>query len=192
MHVANWKLLVENVLECYHCSTVHKNTLVPIGMGFLDPQNHFSENMHDTIDYPLLNTDKQVERNKKLSFLDKRKFIHNSFRHFFIFPNLFISSTDGILFYIGRLDPLSVNQTNLLVSFHKPVFDDLAHRENVLIDLFYNEGFDSFFNVILEDKKVLENIQSNLISVPKETQIFGNQENRVSSFHKSLQSIINY
>ena len=33
-HAANWKLLVENVLECYHCSTVHPQTFVAgLGVG---------------------------------------------------------------------------------------------------------------------------------------------------------------
>ena len=34
LHKSNWKLLVENVLECYHCLPIHKNSLFErLGIG---------------------------------------------------------------------------------------------------------------------------------------------------------------
>jgi phenylpropionate dioxygenase-like ring-hydroxylating dioxygenase large terminal subunit len=191
-HNANWKLLVENVLECYHCSTVHKETLVPIGIGRLKPENNIVDRFHDTIDYPISVGKKQQERLEKLSFLDKRQYQHKSLKHFYIFPNLFITSTDGILFYVGRLMPKSSDLTSLFVSFIKPKFKNLSYRELILSEAFYRAPIETFSKVIYEDKIILEDIQKNLPSVIDQQQVFGEEEFRIKNFHIMIKQIINY
>lgn len=39
-HSANWKFLVENLLECYHCPSVHEKSLGDIGLGYGIRFNH--------------------------------------------------------------------------------------------------------------------------------------------------------
>jgi len=191
-HQANWKLLVENVLECYHCSTVHKETLVPIGIGSKKPENNVKDRNHDMIDYPIRNGRQQKLRNEKLNFLDKRLFKHNSLRHIYIFPNLFITSTDGILFYIGKLTPQSPYKTNLLVSFARPILNDLSRKESILSNAFFDSSLDSATKVVFEDKEILENIQKNLPLVEGLTQIFGDEEFRIVNFHDNIKKVVKY
>ena len=191
-HNANWKLLVENVLECYHCSSVHKETLVPIGIGAKKPENNVTDKYHDMIDYPIRIGKQQKARNDKLSFLDNRSLKHNSLRHIYIFPNLFITSTDGILFYVGKLAPESTSDTNLLVNFIRPVLKDLSRKEFILSNAFFESSLESSQKVILEDKVILENIQKNLPLVKDVSQVFGDEEFRIMNFHNNIKENVKY
>lgn len=191
-HKANWKLLVENVLECYHCSSVHKETLVPIGIGSKKPENHISDRFHDMIDYPIRIGKQQKVRNEKLNFLNKRLYIHNSLRHIFIYPNLFLTSTDGTLFYIGKLTPNDEGNTELLVNFAKPVLNGLTQKEEFISKAFFESSLDSASKVIYEDRAILENIQKNLPLVRDLCQIFGSEEFRVSKFHERIINFVKY
>jgi phenylpropionate dioxygenase-like ring-hydroxylating dioxygenase large terminal subunit len=191
-HQANWKLLVENVLECYHCSSVHKETLVPIGIGGKKPENHFFESGHDKVDYPTRTTALQTEREAKLSFLTKTEYSHKSLQHWYIFPNLFISSTAGNLFYVGKLSPDKPNLTNLYAEFVKPTYTDLTKKEGMLLNAYAQASLDSSKKVIFEDRDILEVIQQNLSIIPNDKQIFGEEEFRIEAFHQNIKNIINY
>ena len=191
-HNANWKLLVENVLECYHCSTVHKETLLPIGIGSKKPENNVVDKNHDMIDYPIRIGKQQKLRNEKLGFLDKRNFKHNSLRHLYVFPNLFITSTDGILFYVGKLTPQSSSNTNLLVNFVRPLLHDLSKKETILSNAFFGASIESATKVVYEDKEILENIQNNLSKVKDLSQIFGEEEFRIENFHNNIKKEVKY
>ncbi|MCU7618693.1 Rieske 2Fe-2S domain-containing protein [Chryseobacterium sp. PBS4-4] len=191
-HKANWKLLVENVLECYHCSSVHKETLVPIGIGGKKPENHYCESGHDKVDYPIRTTALQTEREAKLSFLTKTQYSHKSLQHWYIFPNLFISSTAGNLFYIGKLSPERSDYTKLYAEFVKPKYTELTKKEGMLLNAYAQASLDSSTRVIFEDRAILEDIQKNLSIIPEQKQIFGEEEFRIESFHKNINNIINY
>ncbi|MEG2078284.1 aromatic ring-hydroxylating oxygenase subunit alpha [Chryseobacterium sp.] len=191
-HKANWKLLVENVLECYHCSSVHKETLVPIGIGGKKPENHFCESGHDKVDYPIRTTAMQAERESKLTFLIKTQYPHKSLQHWHIFPNLFITSTVGNLFYIGRLTPDKPDFTQLHAQFVKPTYTELTKREGMLLNAYAQTSLESSTKVIYEDRAILEEIQKNLSIIPEQKQIFGEEEFRIKSFHQNINNIINY
>ncbi len=191
-HKANWKLLVENVLECYHCSSVHKETLVPIGIGGKKPENHFCETGHDRVDYPIRATAAQAERESKLTFLTKTRYPHQSLQHWYIFPNLFMTSTAGNLFYIGRLMPGQPDFTQLHAQFVKPAYTELTKKEGMLLNAYAQASLDSSTKVIFEDREILENIQKNLETVPEQEQIFGEEEFRIEAFHRNIKNIINY
>lgn len=191
-HKANWKLLVENVLECYHCSSVHKETLVPLGIGSKKPENHYCENGHDKVDYPIRTTAAQTERENKLTFLNKTQYIHKSLQHWYIYPNLFITSTAGNLFYIGRLTPDKPDFTQLYAQFVKPTYAELTKKEGMLLNAYAQTSLDSSTKVIFEDREILEDIQKNLNIIPEEKQIFGEEEFRIEAFHQNIKNIINY
>lgn len=191
-HKANWKLLVENVLECYHCSSVHKETLVPIGIGGKKPENHFNERGHDKVDYPIRTTALQTEREAKLSFLTKTQYSHKSLQHWYIFPNLFISSTAGNLFYVGKMSPEKPDFTNLHAEFVKPTYGELTKKEGMLLNAYAQTSLDSSKKVIFEDRDILEVIQQNLNLITEQKQIFGEEEFRIDAFHQNINNIINY
>src|SRR5690606_29503708 len=94
-HQANWKLLVENVLECYHCASVHPETFITgLGVGRKPISNvEMSAQGHSSSHFPRTPIKREALRKKIISHLDDRGLTHNSFYHIHIFPNLFISST---------------------------------------------------------------------------------------------------
>ncbi|MBM3929030.1 MAG: Rieske 2Fe-2S domain-containing protein, partial [Sphingomonadales bacterium] len=83
-HAANWKLLVENVLECYHCSTVHPQTFVEgLGVGrerIADVEvATTSGGVHSSSHFPRVPIKREALRRKIVSHLDGRAFAHDSF-----------------------------------------------------------------------------------------------------------------
>jgi phenylpropionate dioxygenase-like ring-hydroxylating dioxygenase large terminal subunit len=110
-NAANWKLLVENVMECYHCYTAHGETFIPWGVGKLPMEDARFDRGHSSAYYPRLDKPREELRQRYLSHLASRKFNHNSFFHIYIFPNLFISSSQGLSFYVGHLLPTAVDGT---------------------------------------------------------------------------------
>lgn len=191
-HKANWKLLVENVLECYHCNSVHKETLVPMGIGGQKPENHFHENGHDMVDYPMNFSPMIKERAHKLQFVTKSQYFHNSLQHWYVFPNLFITSSAGNLFYIGKLIPIHSGCTRLQAEFVKPTYTELSKREEILLKAHAQVAVESSIKVINEDKIILEEIQKNMRKVENQKQIFGDEEFRIKYFHQKISKLINY
>lgn len=191
-HKANWKLLVENVLECYHCSSVHKETLVPIGIGSKKPEGHIYDKGNDKIDYPMRKTASQAEREEKLPFLNKTTYSHKSLQHWLIYPNLFITSTAGNLFYVGRMSPNTAGDTQLYTQFVKPTYTELSKKESIVLNAYATTSVDSAQKVIFEDRDILEVIQKNMEIKPEISQIFGEEEFRIKLFHDKIENIINY
>jgi choline monooxygenase len=192
-HKANWKLLVENVLECYHCKTVHSESFIPMGIGMLKATNFRNSQQHNDCEYPKKPTDRLEKRSKKLSFLNHRKLKHESYHHVFIYPNLFLSSTEGNLFYVGNFTPLTPLMTDLDVRFFEPIIEAPAGEvlNKFLMSAFYETSIESALNVLLEDKVVLEEIQSVVDKIDRNP-IFGNEEFRINNFYthyfKAIQS----
>lgn len=181
-HRANWKLLVENVLECYHCQSVHKESLGVLGLGKGEPYNYKSYGPHNSIEYPL-NVDSKVVNSKRLGFMERRMLKHNSYLHFYIFPNLFISSSGGMFFYVGRLDPINPKLTDLKMNFISPRTID---NHEVKLKGYLDVNRNNTIQVVEEDRKVVEDLQDNMAIIPDRTQQFGSLEERIIDFHSFL------
>jgi len=190
-HKANWKLLVENVLECYHCKTVHTETFIPMGIGILPPENFRTCLKHNDCEYPKTQSEQLDTKQKKLSFLNFRKKHHSSYHHIYIYPNLFISSTEGNLFYIGSFIPENVGKTQLNVRFFSPSLSiPEGEKVNDFLVNAYNEiSVQSGLAVLSEDKVILENIQLVSSKIDREP-IFGKEEFRIEHFYNAYFSDI--
>ena len=187
-HQANWKFLVENVLECYHCQSVHSESLGSIGLGLGKPYNHITYNRHDSIEYPVIEENKK-KKTKGLKLFENRDLKHQSYKHFYIAPNLFISSTEGLFFYIGRLDPISETETNLHVMFRISKINNEVNKN--IIKHFYEASLINSINVIKEDQFILENQQMNMKFVQNKIALLTNEEPRIINFHKEYNRLIN-
>lgn len=183
-HNANWKLLIENVLECYHCKTIHAETFIPMGIGSLPATNFRNYNKHNDCEYPKKEAEQLNVKEGKLSFLKYRRLKHTSYHHHFIYPNLFVSSTEGNVFYVGNLVPLSGGKTNLIVRVYAPVIDQPSDVKvnTFLINAFSEASVQSTLNVLMEDKVILENIQEVIGKIDREP-IFGKEEFRIEHFY---------
>lgn len=182
-HKGNWKLLVENVLECYHCTSVHENSFAKMGYGFSKPEKFDFFGGHGWCEFPKL---EDIKENKLINkILSTRTFKGEGYMHFYIYPNAFISSVEGKGFYFGFLLPQTPSKTILRVRYFSPLLEEnLSESENNIFDFINNSSHDSLDLVLNEDKKIIENIQSNLESVSTQSPIFGDEEFRINNFYK--------
>lgn len=185
-HAANWKLLVENVLECYHCSAVHPQTFVHgLGVGrkpISDVEISDTEyGTHSSSHFPRTPIKREALRRKLVAHLDGRSFVHDSFFHVHIFPNLFISSTEGTNFYVGHAIPSASDRTLLRIRFFEPAVE-LTDRGRVRQDAINEQGIPLGLQVIEEDRAILEQVQRG-VSIADRPPVFGAEEVRIEAFH---------
>jgi phenylpropionate dioxygenase-like ring-hydroxylating dioxygenase large terminal subunit len=190
-HSANWKILIENVLECYHCSSVHQNTFAKMGYGFSTPK---TINLYDGHSYCEFPKSVNVKQNKVLeNVLKNRSFKTEGYLHYFIFPNTFISTVEGKGFYFGTLNPLKLDQTDLRVRYFSSKFEDVQSDNDLnLINIFNESSIKSLDLILDEDKYILENIQKNIHRRPELEPIFGKEEYRIIEFYKFYFQHLNY
>lgn len=184
----NWKIIVENVIEAYHCPAIHQNTLFEMGFCSLSEANNEYDNGHSVADYPKKHEENKKE-NKILKYLENIEYQHDSFKHFFVFPNLLISSTQGKTIYIGNVLPISADKTILRKRFYSPKFKENFEPNEVIHNAYLEIAKTSINQILSEDKIVLEQIQKNMPFV-NQTYFIGNEEKRIAHFHKKYLEII--
>lgn len=177
----NWKIIVENVIEAYHCPAIHQETLFGMGFCRISETNNQYHNGHSVADYP--KSENVVVENKVLNYLKNINFQHDSFRHYFIFPNLLISSTEGTSIYVGNILPINSEQSTLRKRYFSPKFADNFEPKKVIHNAFLDMVKESINQILLEDKVILEQIQKNLPFVSK-TYFLGKEEQRITYFHQ--------
>ena len=180
-HAANWKLLVENVLECYHCGIVHPETFVAgLGVGRKPIADIRSDARHSSCHFPRTPIRRENLRRRVMAHLDSRSLTHDSFFHVHIFPNLFISSTEGSAFYVGHALPVSERETHLRVRFFEPAVA-LSANERLRQDSINAQGIALGLQVIDEDRAILENVQKG-IEIADGPGALGLEEVRIRTF----------
>lgn len=185
VHQCNWKLLVENVLEGYHCPLIHQQTLIQSGYCTITADDVFFENRHSKFNLPKQENNFNSKKSK-LKFLSNRTLKHDSFKHFYIFPTLLISSTEGYFFYVGNLLPTNSQTTNLRTRFYEPKFNNESENEKPFLQkAFYDAGVEAAVTVLLEDKEMVESCQKGILEVSLLEGILSNQEEiRLKKFHE--------
>ena len=177
----NWKIIVENVIEAYHCPAIHQTTLFGMGFCRISEVDNEYDNGHSVADYPKEVNDE--DENKVLKYLENIEYKHNTFRHYFIFPNLLISSTEGTSLYVGNVLPVSSEKTILRKRFYSPKFKEGFEPRKAIHNAFLEIAKTSINQILSEDKVVLEQIQKNIPFV-ENTYFLGKEEKRINEFHK--------
>lgn len=179
-HAANWKLLVENVLECYHCGVVHTETFVPFGIGKQPLSDVLFDGDHSSAHFPRDAMPREKLRQMYISHLKNRPFTHDSFYHIFIFPNLFIASTEGLAFYIGQAIPIGPTETRLRMRLFEPAVE-LSAKHRARQEPINRDNIDLSLKIVEEDREILENIQRGIRLSPMPGSI-GSEEVRIRAF----------
>lgn len=177
---ANWKLIIENVLEAYHCPSIHSESLFAMGFCSIPENNQTFFNGHSVADYPKKHD--YVEK-KILGYLENRVYKHNSFKHFFIFPNLLISSTEGKSIYIGNILPQYQGSSILRKRFYDIKFQSEFEPKEIIHNAYLEMVKTSINKILEEDKVILEQIQKTLVHT-KNIYKLSNQEQRILFFHQ--------
>lgn len=161
-HAANWKLLVENVIDSTHCSVVHRDSFVAFGFCRTPVEEVVTESRHSSWHVPRVPTEREGARQRALAHLSSRPYAHDSFYHIFIFPNLFIASTEGASFYVGQAMPVTPDKTVLRARYFEPAIL-LSDRHRVRQDVLNDGTTASSLQIVEEDKPILESIQQRMM-----------------------------
>jgi phenylpropionate dioxygenase-like ring-hydroxylating dioxygenase large terminal subunit len=187
-HKANWKLIVENVIECYHCPTVHQDTFMFYGFGKAEMQDLVIDGSHSSCHFPREEAVNEDLMRRGLSHLNGRSLKHRSYYHIYVFPNLFVSSTQGTSFFVGQLLPVSEEETMLRIRYFEPKMEwkpwyrtrqDLINVETVEVGL----------RLVEEDRSILENIQKGM-RLSDRPGILGDDEVRIAAFAKQYKDMM--
>lgn len=163
-HRANWKLLVENVLDNYHCTTLHPETFLADGFCQTAPEKVVVDGPHSSFHVPRTPTPREEQerlRRRFLSHLANRTLTHDSYHHIFIFPNLFVASTEGTTFFVGQALPEAAGRTNLRLRYLEPAGIPARSRSRQeMVNQSYGEN--GLKIIVEEDLPVLETVQQGL------------------------------
>jgi phenylpropionate dioxygenase-like ring-hydroxylating dioxygenase large terminal subunit len=174
-HACNWKLLVENVLEGYHLSYVHRDTFVPAGFASTSDYRHGAKGGVSWSTMIPRHGDDKGSAYRRLS-VEAGHYYH----HAFVFPNAFLANSNGLIGFQSSLQPLDPSSTRLeWALFELPALAALAApiREH-----FRNDALAFANATLLEDKALVESCQRGLASVGTANQ-FQPNEARIAQFH---------
>lgn len=173
-HRANWKLLVENVLESYHLSFVHQESFVPTGLSsasacsntFMGPDSAF-----------------RIEPRAREG-AGKRALpgAESGYVHAYVFPNLFVSVTGGLVGFLSHFKPNAPDHTVLEWQlFETPL---LLAQKTPVRDYVKRNAIAFTRQVLGEDLTVLESSQLGVRHARGPHQLQDNEE-RVRHFHQT-------
>jgi phenylpropionate dioxygenase-like ring-hydroxylating dioxygenase large terminal subunit len=174
-HGANWKLLVENVLESYHLSFVHQESFVPTGIS---SASETSERFFGR-DSVLRIANRKEGEGAKMRLLPGA---HSDYLHAYVFPNLFVSITGGLVGFISHFKPRDAGRTLLEWQlFETPL---LLQQKAPLRAYIRQNAIEFTRKVLMEDLVVLEESQLGIRHArgPHQLQPF---EGRLAHFHET-------
>jgi len=176
-HAANWKLLVENVLEGYHLSFVHADSFRPA--GYVSTGDYTWGGAEYTSWNQLV---PPAAHNKSANFSRLSPAAGHFYRHAYVFPDMFLSNTNGFMGFLGHLVPTGVRTTRLeWMLFELPALKalPLAAREHLK-----KEAIQFTTTALREDLALIESCQLGLLADggPDQLQPL---EARVAHFHQT-------
>lgn len=174
-HACNWKLLVENVLEGYHLSYVHKDTF---GQAGFTSTADYRYGRLAGVSWSTM-TPKPAD-DRSAAYRRIAGTASHRYEHAFVFPNFFLASSNGLIGFHSSLRPTSATSTALEWSlFELPALAGLALpvREH-----FRKDAIAFATATLLEDKALVESCQRGLSSVGTANQ-YQSSEGRIAHFH---------
>jgi phenylpropionate dioxygenase-like ring-hydroxylating dioxygenase large terminal subunit len=187
-HKANWKLLVENVLDKHHCPVAHRDTFVSQGYCLKGVDDVVQDGLHSSHQVPRSQTQREGARNVFLSHLKNRSYKHDSYFHIDIFPNLFVASSEGLAFYVGQLLPRGPEETDLRIRYFEANVE-LSTKHRARQDQLNTDNNANGLAILDEDRVILENIQKG-VRMSAKPGIIARDEARVRSFLGHYQELM--
>lgn len=156
-HDCNWKLLVENVLEGYHISSVHPQTFVPTG---ITSSSEYQWVSGDYTSYGTLFATSAGASTRRLQALIKGTRLQ--YGHMYVFPNVFVSNGNDHIGYIGHFIPMSPERTRLeWCLFEQPL---LRAQSDGVRKAIRDAAIDFTTQTLSEDKAIVESCHVGLKS----------------------------
>ena len=177
-HRANWKLLVENVIEGYHLSYVHGDSFVPTGYATTSPVQWGS----GTFGSWSVTQPRSDSSQRALGGADR------AYRHLHLFPNLFLSVTNGLVIYVAHFHPTSAAETEL--HFELLATPLLLSQKAAIVQHVQNEAIAFTNKVLREDLAVLEASQKGMRAARRAHQAQVQWEPRILHFHEEYMRVL--
>jgi phenylpropionate dioxygenase-like ring-hydroxylating dioxygenase large terminal subunit len=162
-HNCNWKLLVENVLEHYHLSFVHKDTFAHAGFTSTSKIDWAATELGS------------------YNYLQSKNNQNSYYKHFDIQSNLFISDTNGRIIFISYFFPISISETLLIYELWET--PDLLNKPDYIRRKIQEKSIFFTNRALQEDKAVLENTQFGVSNTDLDFVLSEIAEPRVLNFH---------
>lgn len=174
-HACNWKLLVENVLEGYHLSFVHANSFRPAGFT---STGRYAWHGGEYTSWNEMLPSAAADRSAAI-----RRFAPQAghyYRHAYVFPDLFVSNTNGLVGFLSHVVPIDAARSRLEWRlFALPALKALAPA---LRQHLQEEAVAFTQQALAEDKVLVEACQLGLAADGHEVQLQP-QEARIAHFH---------
>jgi phenylpropionate dioxygenase-like ring-hydroxylating dioxygenase large terminal subunit len=183
---ANWKVLVENTLEDYHVAAIHPDSFRPP----LEPdwQRHMSYELggrHTTQKWDL--QDDAVARwarlDRRLGLL--RYSTYTGYRHYFIFPNFYVSTVYGAMAVLHQVRPLSAERSILEWSICLPLKEPASPARRMIKEGVVPGLAADARRVVLEDVGIAEMAQLGRHYAPHPG-VLCTREARIVDFQESI------
>lgn len=179
-HACNWKLLVENVLEGYHLSFVHADSFRPA--GFTSTGRYTWHGGQYTSWNEMLPS---VASDKSATIQRLAPQAGHYYRHAYVFPDLFVSNTNGLIGFLSRVVPIDAARTHLAWQlFELPALKALAPA---LRQHMKDEAIAFTQQALTEDKVLVEACQCGMSAEGPDVQLQP-QEARIRHFHGLYQT----
>lgn len=174
-HACNWKLLVENVLEGYHLSFVHSQTFRPAGFTSTGTYTWGGDTYTSwNLLKPALSHDKQSAM-QRLS-----PAAGHFYRHVYVFPDLFLSNTNGLVGFLSHVVPTGASTTRLeWMLFELPALKSLPI---VLRTQIKAEAIRFTLEALNEDQVLVESCHTGMACKGANVQL-QSCEGRIAHFH---------
>lgn len=163
----NWKVTVDNYLECDHCPTIHKGFVNTLDM------EHYEISTFDNFSYQGVPLRRNTNEPDQLG---------QSAKYYFLYPNMWISINPGLPnVSINQSIPIDHKTTKLIYSTY---FLDLNDQEA-------QKKFYAFLDQVRdEDFMILEQVQKGIESKGYTQGRFSLTENCVHHFHLLVQNAL--
>lgn len=190
-HKANWKFIVENVIETQHCRAIHQDTFIRTGYCVKPPEFQKIRNNSVHIIFPI-DDENRKKRDKLFKKYLPRKIDNNYFKHTIFFPNFSLAISEGLIITIGQILPQSPGMTNYKLRYfyskiqsESPVATEMLGNMKDSVVAFNNQVFD-------EDKEMLERSQEGVVEYDKPYGFVYNHEHRIKWFTEAYLETMNH
>ncbi len=183
VHSVNWKLLVENVIDKSHCKSLHRNTLVNIGLCIKKDEDEFFQKNGSSIKLYKVDSKKDEKSRKILNKYLTRNISNDYYEHVYIYPNLTVGIFEGLNFTIGSINPQKVDESTYELQYYysKINSDNLIVSE--LLENMKEEVIRFGNQVFKEDKEILEVVQKSINQATHNGYLISD-ENRLRHFYE--------
>lgn len=173
VHECNWKLMVENVVESYHISFAHPESFVPTGITSTSTTS--SKYNGRSSFFEIYNKSKNVTVDQS----------SKNYRHAYIFPNLFLSVSAGLVGFMSHVVPISPVKTILKWRLFET--EEMVKLKGSVRNVLKKNSIEFASRVLNEDLTLLNSSQLGIRYSKNEYQLQSFEE-RVSHFHNAYLS----